>query len=79
MVKNSLVTFQMSPEEQKEFYDKNGYIVLKNAIPPEEFEALSKDYDDLFASQANKNLEATWPGQWRNEKVEKQQVTVATL
>jgi len=58
----------LSPE-QKEFYSKNGYILLDNIITEEEISECSSNYDRLFVekAQASSNLEAEWKGGWKKD------------
>jgi len=58
----------MFTKEQQEFYEKNGYIILKNVIKPSDLETLSQEYDELFSTKHDDNLEATWGGDWKADK-----------
>ncbi|XP_037051169.1 phytanoyl-CoA dioxygenase, peroxisomal-like [Bradysia coprophila] len=55
----------MLSEEQLSFYSKNGYLLLDSVFTPEEIEECSLEYNKLFqAKQNNRELEATWKGDW---------------
>nr|XP_045599032.1 phytanoyl-CoA dioxygenase, peroxisomal-like [Procambarus clarkii]XP_045599043.1 phytanoyl-CoA dioxygenase, peroxisomal-like [Procambarus clarkii]XP_045599053.1 phytanoyl-CoA dioxygenase, peroxisomal-like [Procambarus clarkii]XP_045599061.1 phytanoyl-CoA dioxygenase, peroxisomal-like [Procambarus clarkii] len=58
--------------EQKKFYDDNGYVVI-NVLSEEEKDELSTEYDRLFESKREYELEASWQGDW-NTKKEKMEV-----
>ncbi|XP_050551249.1 phytanoyl-CoA dioxygenase, peroxisomal-like [Spodoptera frugiperda] len=48
--------------EQKQFYKDNGYIVLKAVLPEDELNAISEEYDKLFARKNQDKMESSWVG-----------------
>lgn len=49
-------------QEQKLFYKENGYIVLKDVLSEEELNAISEEYDKLFARKNQDKMESSWVG-----------------
>ncbi|CAB3219829.1 unnamed protein product [Arctia plantaginis] len=54
--------------EQKEFYKKNGYVVVKNVLSEEELNEISKEYDELFARKNQEKMESSWAGSDANDR-----------
>ena len=56
--------------EQLDFYNKNGYIIL-DLLDKEEIKKFSNDYNEVFDSKIGLyDLDATWQGNWRTDKEE---------
>ncbi|KAM3955877.1 phytanoyl-CoA dioxygenase, peroxisomal [Aphomia sociella] len=55
-------------EEQKQFYKDNGYLVLKNLIPEDELNTLSREYDELFYRKNQQKMESSWVGSDANDR-----------
>lgn len=73
----SVSCHNMLGEEQLDFYRENGFIVLDNVYSEAEIEDCSTEYDSLFESKRNSDLEATWKGNWntKSDGVEPTSVT----
>ncbi|CAH0689951.1 unnamed protein product [Spodoptera exigua] len=54
--------------EQKQFYKDNGYIVLKSVLPENELNAISEEYDKLFARKNQDKMESSWVGSDANDR-----------
>lgn len=55
-------------EEQLQFYDTNGYLVM-DLLDANEAQKLGDAYTEMFDSKKdNFNLESTWEGSWKAEK-----------
>ncbi|ODM99847.1 Phytanoyl-CoA dioxygenase, peroxisomal [Orchesella cincta] len=56
--------------DQKEFYKKNGYILLDNIFTNGEIDEISDTCDKVFDLKKvqNSNMEATWEGSWRTSE-----------
>ncbi|CAL8125177.1 unnamed protein product [Orchesella dallaii] len=54
--------------DQKEFYKKNGYILLDNIFTNDEIDEMCHTFDKVFDLKKvqNANMEATWEGSWKN-------------
>lgn len=63
--------------EQKEFYKENGFIVLKNLVPPEELDAMSVEYNKLFARKNEDKMESSWVGSDANDRHNNSEFTVS--
>src|SRR6476469_2612307 len=51
------------PEEQRRFYEENGFLLVKVVLPREECTALRQELHELAARlQAKKDIDATWGG-----------------
>src|SRR4051794_24302262 len=51
------------PEEQRRFYEENGYLLVKGVLPREECAAIRQELHELAARlQAKKDINATWSG-----------------
>lgn len=57
--------------KQKTFYDDNGYVVL-DLLTAEEKDELCEEYDQLFEAKKQFDLEATWQGDWSDQKEKKE-------
>jgi len=57
-------------DEQVKFYQENGYIVLDGIFTKEQVEKCSQEYDRLFEvkKQEKMDMEATWIGDWTDDK-----------
>lgn len=66
-------------EEQKQFYKKNGYLVLKGLVPAEELEAISVEYDKLFRRKNQEKMESSWVGSDENDRKNDSEYTVGYL
>ncbi|XP_053614106.1 phytanoyl-CoA dioxygenase, peroxisomal-like [Plodia interpunctella] len=55
-------------KEQKEFYKKNGYILLKNLVCDEELDRISEEYDELFQRKNQEKMESSWVGSDANDR-----------
>ncbi|XP_076057463.1 phytanoyl-CoA dioxygenase, peroxisomal-like [Oratosquilla oratoria] len=53
-------------EDQKRFYNEQGYLVL-DLLSEEEIQELSDEYDRVFNLRKHENTEATWQGDWKKE------------
>lgn len=62
---------------QKQFYKENGYIVLKDLVPPEELETMSEEYDKLFARKNQEKMESSWVGSDENDRQSNSEFTVS--
>ncbi|KAJ8713780.1 hypothetical protein PYW08_007400 [Mythimna loreyi] len=49
-------------QEEKTFYKENGYILLKDVLSEEELNAISEEYDKLFARKNQEKMESSWVG-----------------
>ncbi|CAG4984234.1 unnamed protein product [Colias eurytheme] len=63
-------------KEQKQFYEENGYIVLKKLIKGKELERLSEEYDKLFKRKNDGKLESSWVGSEENHRASDSPYTV---
>jgi phytanoyl-CoA hydroxylase len=52
----------MTPDEQLDFYNENGYLHVPAVFPPEETDELADDLDRLIQEWS---FEAAWTGPWR--------------
>src|SRR4051812_45540437 len=53
----------ITPEEQRRFYEEQGYLLVKGVLPRHECSALRQELHDLAARlQAKKDINATWRG-----------------
>lgn len=54
----------MLSKVQLQFYRENGYVVMDDIYSAAEIDECSREYDALFESKKNSDLEATWKGDW---------------
>lgn len=66
-------------KEQKEFYKKNGYILLKNLVCDEELDRISEEYDELFQRKNQEKMESSWVGSDANDRKSDSAFTVSNL
>lgn len=64
---------------QKQFYEKNGYIVLKNLIPEDELARISEEYDKLFQRKNQEKMESSWVGSDDNDRKTDSATTVGYI
>jgi hypothetical protein len=59
----------MLTPDQVEFYRREGYLLVKGALPAAEVRALRAEAYDIFerARRLGRNLEGRWPGSWQHE------------
>ena len=64
------------PEARRAFYEENGFILVKGALPREECAVYREELHDLARRlQAKKDSNATWRGTWLKEE-ERQRVQI---
>src|SRR5437870_10996754 len=52
-----------TPDEQRRFYEENGYLLVKGILPRDECALFRQELHDLAARlQAKKDINATWRG-----------------
>ncbi len=57
------VSMPAAPDEQRRFYEENGYLLVKGVLPRTECAARRQELHDLAARlQSKKNINATWGG-----------------
>jgi len=58
-----------SPEEQRRFFEENGFLLVKGVLPPDECAARRAELHDLAARLAEKkDINATWRGSHLSEE-----------
>ncbi|XP_075982914.1 phytanoyl-CoA dioxygenase, peroxisomal-like [Anticarsia gemmatalis] len=62
--------------EEKLFYKKNGYIIVKNVLPAEELNEITEEYDKLFARKNQEKMESSWTGSDANDRKNDSEYTV---
>lgn len=61
-------TAPASPEEQRRFYEENGYVLVKGILPRQECAVFRQELHELAARlQAKKDINATWRGSHLSE------------
>jgi len=66
----------MLTQEQKEFFNENGFLRLEQVYPPDELRAMSDELDYIIQTFA---YEAAWRGPWRKEYMDEQEDRKASL
>ncbi|XP_050312496.1 phytanoyl-CoA dioxygenase, peroxisomal-like [Anthonomus grandis grandis] len=68
--------------EQKEFYERNGFIQLSDVFTDEEFEEIHREYNALFQrkeNEQNSNLEGVWQGTEMQKASKGLQISVKSI
>jgi phytanoyl-CoA hydroxylase len=66
------VTSPVTPEEQRRFYEENGFLLVKGVLPPDECAARRQELHDLAARlRAKRDINATWRGSHLSEEERK--------
>ncbi|KAG6453236.1 probable alpha-ketoglutarate-dependent hypophosphite dioxygenase [Manduca sexta] len=63
-------------EEQKQFYQDNGYIVVKNVLTEQELAEITEQYDKLFRRKNQEKMESSWVGSDENDRKNDGEMTV---
>ncbi|XP_004924081.2 phytanoyl-CoA dioxygenase, peroxisomal [Bombyx mori] len=63
-------------EEQKKFYEENGYIVLKNVLSEEDLCSITIEYNNLFNRKNQEKMESSWVGSDHNDRKHDKNFTV---
>jgi len=65
--------------DQKQFYQDNGYIILSGILTPKEIEELSTEYNTTFENSSKYNTEALWDGNWKDQVIKKNDDAPVTI
>lgn len=65
--------------KEKEFYKKNGYLVIKDVLSDKELNEISVEYDKLFARKNQEKMESSWTGSDTNDRKTDSDYTVSLI
>lgn len=69
-------------QEQKKFWDDNGYVQVSGIFTPTEMEEMSKAYDDIFERKQKENvaaMESAWVGDEMKKAANNMDYTVSFI
>ncbi|CAG9789164.1 unnamed protein product [Diatraea saccharalis] len=55
-------------QEQKQFYEENGYVLLENLLPENDLSNIYEQYNDLFKRKNQEKMESSWVGSDANDR-----------